>query len=428
MGRLYAAPATREMGIAMISRKIWAVVLASAWSSGIPLVAVALGASAAMALSVSGAVALGWFMAMWLVLPSTRKPDNFLSSSSTASKPIAKPTEGLGDAMQKLEEMLSHCTHAAISQINTSRGEVDRVKTLLHNAITQLTESFHGMHGEIEIQKRTALEISGGHKGEEAAESSIRFDQFIVDTSDTMQRVVDGVIENSKLAMELVEHTDGIAMASEAVRKILGEIGSISKQTNLLALNAAIEAARAGDAGRGFAVVADEVRDLSLRTNQFAQQIVSLMDKMALSITGTEEAIARMASQDMTFALESKLRVQEIMGRVEQINEARAGAIDRLAASAGKVDGEVGKAILALQFQDMTSQLLGHVETRMVAVDELLLKLDQLSHTLPQVGAGGHIPDEAMAAVTAAVSTLDDMTSKNPVAQKSYEQGDIELF
>jgi methyl-accepting chemotaxis protein len=218
------------------------------------------------------------------------------------------------------------------------------------------------------------------------------------------------------------------------VQSILSEIGSIAKQTNLLALNAAIEAARAGEAGRGFAVVADEVRDLSARTTQFSQQISKLMTGMQGAVTQTEQAIQRMASQDMTFALESKEHVKEIITTMEGQNRARITAIGKLGNSAHGMEQQVGRAITALQFQDMVSQLMSHVGKRIDALDGVTRHLGVLATSLKDDAASSNSRaalaqvHEETERVAAGLKDLSVTTHHNPVGQKEMGHGDVELF
>ena len=317
------------------------------------------------------------------------------------------------------------------AQLATMREEVLRTQSLLADAFSQLTTSFHGMNELTDRQRDTALGVSGALVGEGTTK---QFDEFVANTSQVMQRIVDNVVLNGKLGVELAEMTDGIAQHTRTVQGILSEIGSIAKQTNLLALNAAIEAARAGEAGRGFAVVADEVRDLSGRTTQFSQQINNVIQRMQEAVHQTEVAIQRLAGQDMTFALDSKLSVEQIIRTMEDQAKARNEAINDLARGSGEVSAVVNKAITALQFQDMTAQLLSHILQRMGTLDQVFGDLARLGDDLSQHAARGDVKAVADALGGEAiriVSRMENMVAaqqRNPVGQTAMSQGDIELF
>ena len=386
------------------------------------------------ATSVLAPAAFGWqaWVALLVAGLGATLLAQFMSGGKGASGPAIKDRAAEERVLlEEVHRLLAECSTQFQRQIDVARGELGRVQTLLSEAIATLTDSFSGMHEHTRHQRDLTLAVTSGN---EAGGQAIQFDEFVANTSNVMQRVVDSVIGNSKLGMELVELTDSIAQRTKDVQGILSEIGSIAKQTNLLALNAAIEAARAGEAGRGFAVVADEVRDLSARTTQFSQQISTLMKSMQVSVGQTELAIQGMASQDMTFALESKTHVEEIISTMEAQNRSRMAAIGQLGGIADAVDHQVGRAITALQFQDMVSQLLGHVSRRIEAIEDVSKHLGDLAQTLQKDAINLDAPEAArslQAETLRVTERLKDMslaTQHNPVSQDAMSRGDVELF
>ena len=372
---------------------------------------------------ISYAAALLLVAAGWAVIG--RKP----ADASLHSRMAARRNQEQA-LMVEFTELLNQCARQFSAQYHEIRQEIGRMQALLAEAIASLTESFQGMHSQTEEQRRLTLAVTAP----DSEDKAMNFDGFVSNTSSVMERVVDSIVNNSKMGMELVEVTDNIAQRTQEVLGILSEITAIAKQTNLLALNAAIEAARAGEAGRGFAVVADEVRDLSARTSKFSQQINTVMMSMQGSVGQAEKAIQRMASQDMSFALESKQRIETTVQAMSQQNQERAKAIDNLGAIAAVVESQVGRAITALQFQDMVSQLMNHVLRRVEELDQVVSHFGELARTL-SIDADGDDAEAAVAALQGetrklsdSLATMSSQTTHNPVAQQAMTQGDVELF
>jgi methyl-accepting chemotaxis protein len=348
-------------------------------------------------------------LAVWL---SARSPVAVAENAGPANHVAASELKSLADDL----------VAATASECRGGHEELGRMAGLIRQASATLLANFNNMHDHVQAQRDCALRVAGTMNGSAGTEG-IQFSEFILDTSKTLDSFVDSTVSTSKTAMGLVESMEAINTQVNAVQGILSEIEAISKQTNLLALNAAIEAARAGEAGRGFAVVADEVRNLSMRTNQFSSEIRSHMDLVHGSMNQAQDAILSVASMDMNFALQSKSRLQDTMIRLEQINTETSHAILRIDELAGRVNDEVNTAVQALQFQDLTSQLVGQTQKRLATMEEIISGMDLAMHDINDIATG--LP-AAHQRIREAVRKATERGT--PVRQVSMQSGDIELF
>ncbi|MDS0525281.1 methyl-accepting chemotaxis protein [Clostridium sp. SHJSY1] len=130
------------------------------------------------------------------------------------------------------------------------------------------------------------------------------------------------LIEKAKKNSDAANNAYQIIMSSnksaEKIENASIMIQSIADQTNLLALNAAIEAARVGEGGKGFAVVAEEIRKLAEQSNNFTNDIKTIIIELK---TKSQNAVDLM-QQTKEIVDEQTVSVEATEGKFEGIAEA----------------------------------------------------------------------------------------------------------
>ncbi|MBF0144597.1 MAG: hypothetical protein HQL84_00745 [Magnetococcales bacterium] len=319
-------------------------------------------------------------------------------------------------------------------QLESVRSEMGQVRNLVQDAIGKLTDSFNGLRDSSDHQLNlvTSLTTSmdmgkehdGGQGGTEGKKVNIR--GFVSETDKILRTFVDHIILVSRQSMEMVHRIDELSSQMNEVVELLHDINGIAEQTNVLSLNARIVAARAGQAGEAFSVVASEVRKLARNSHEFSDRINSVVRKSKKNIEQAKGIIEVMASKDMSFAIESKGRVDEMMTEVSEIDRFTEETIHKVTQLADQISMQVGTAVMSMQFEDMVTQLSHSMEKKFDILESFSQTMD------PDILFAGGMNDaerqQRLQHVLEEQTTRFNAVDRGAVQQSSMDEGEVELF
>jgi methyl-accepting chemotaxis protein len=331
---------------------------------------------------------------------------------------------------EKTRQLLAFLARQFGEQFGNIRSENQQVQCILADAIEKLISSFTTLEEKSRRQQEMARAIvfggKSGTKGERGLET------LLEEIREMLHAFLEQASRNGAEAQKLSQRMNQTNENFRKVRSLLGEVSKIASQTNLLAINASIEAARAGQHGRGFAVVAEEVRSLADRSNRFSNEIGESVQGIADALSQVEGGISSIAKADGDLAAETRQRISDVLGESERFNHLIQGTVGAMSEISDAVAHEVGRAVTSLQFQDMSTQVIGHVNRRLESLGGLLEEIAGLAFAKGKGQADLkkdcdlRLHDFRDSLETGAL--LLENANHNPVSQKSMSEGDIELF
>ncbi len=317
---------------------------------------------------------------------------------------------------KEYQSTFNDLTNTLSTTLEECELSISNVKSTQEDAVVTLNDSFLKLKHLVEQQEKNLKSLITTDDSDEFYSKSMK--EFAMKTEETLSRFINSTVDTSASTMGLLEKVNKIHESMPQVMKALGDIDGIAAQTNLLALNAAIEAARAGEQGRGFAVVADEVRSLSSRSTQFSDEIKNRLNAISHSVTELTEDVGKLASQDVSYIIESKQDINNALHHIVSKAESDAIVTDKLDSLAANLSEAINNAIRGLQFSDINNQHLNFILNALVFIRE---HLNNISH-------------EDIEQLTSEMKTyLENIknrryTNKNPVSANSMTAGGVELF
>ncbi|MBJ7550002.1 methyl-accepting chemotaxis protein [Marinomonas ostreistagni] len=374
----------------------------------------------AFAVAVAAILALsGFFWPALLVLALSGVLLAFLGRPNTSYVASAHLDDSIQEnilsAEKKEAQKLFHDELVPI--LNVCNEDLDNVLTTQRSAIELLSSSFEDTHRLISEQTECIHSLINDNQDGSRSYSEVMQD-FADQTAKTLDRFINTTVEMSAESMDLLSKVSEIHEEMPVVTKALKDIDDIAEQTNLLALNAAIEAARAGEAGRGFAVVADEVRSLSNRSAGFSVAIQTQLQKIQGQVTELTKSMESLAAHDVTYIMESKRSMQQVLSHIVEKAESDAVVTARLNGLASSIEDAIFGATRGLQFDDINRQ---NVEYTIETLSFIANHLETLKHT--SFEDLEHVLKDKLEQIK-----VRSQERHNPVSQQDVDSGDIDLF
>lgn len=244
---------------------------------------------------------------------------------------------------------------AALQSVPIWARQIETARRQTEDAIVALTARFAGTVNRLE-------KMLGG-QDQHAVSRQVQ--EATRENENDLTLVVDALKAIQKSRDELASEIRTLAGYTDELRKMASDVESIAFQTNMLALNAAIEAAHAGSAGQGFAVVAHEVRNLSTAARDTGKRIAQKVGAVSDALVQIGASSERLSERDQKAVRASEDRIQSVLGRFAE-NAARLEHVaEESRAQSAQIKGEIGEALVQLQFQDRVGQILAHVVATM---------------------------------------------------------------
>ncbi len=283
---------------------------------------------------------------------SRRHREAVVAITATASESTAQ----IEQEQVQVVEVMRGALHAFGHEVaDPWVGNIENARTLMENAIIELSSRFSGIVNRLEgaiDTSRQSVGMTGATDG-------------VLAVFARSKKQLTGVVESLELAERektvMLDRIRGLTPFINELKRMAIDVAAIANQTNMLALNASIEAARAGEVGRSFAVVADEVRKLSTLSGETGKHISTKAQVIGEAIARAVLAVEHSTEQGSASVAASESAIHAVLDEFKRLTDGLAGSTATLQSTGLDIKQEIDETLVHLQFQDRVSQQLTHV-------------------------------------------------------------------
>ncbi len=296
------------------------------------------------------------------------------------------------------------------------KNQISQIESLLKDAISSLHASFDGVTVETakQMQVLSALMMEAVSQHDDTPNIFEQNDR----AAEILKRFVDMLIDSSGSSLNALSALEGsqhrmreMVVESRQAKRLLNQMASSLDDVELdrEALKALLEQAK-------------QHQDSALQT----------MEQAADSFSDSHRLIKKVASRDMDDVYQSKQEIETLLKHFYEVTNLIASCRADVTEGNGRVRHHLGVAIRALQFEDITSQSLGHTRLHLERMEGFVLRMTQGLSNIDPVeadGVGGYA--DKIVQIHANMMRYKKelaLEERNPVSQKNLDEGEVELF
>ncbi|MCK4710985.1 MAG: hypothetical protein KAU21_20395, partial [Gammaproteobacteria bacterium] len=140
-------------------------------------------------------------------------------------------------------------------------------------------------------------------------------------------------------------------------------------------------------------------------------------------LIGLNEVIGEIAQMDMSGALKAKDNIHDMLIKIDHVNDQVANVLDNTAGIAGEITSHVSSAVMALQYEDVVTQLTSHLENLQNGIRDKIKIAD--------CGTESSIDIEQLKEINEMIKNIETeitMSLKDTIKSSSVDSGEIDLF
>jgi methyl-accepting chemotaxis protein len=335
-------------------------------------------------------------------------------------------------AWTQIQEVLDQSRAETIGQLAAAREEMDRVCDLQAEAVHTLCTRLEEISEQAESQQRIAACPPARH-GPDLDGGSDSLGVQCGEVTPELRSLLDTARGCRNAAKEVATELATVTRQVAALGDLLEGSEAVAKQANLLALRIAADQHGGTNPQPRVSAIADESRQIANRANRVWLRLASEVRDVERSLSVAARTLGQSvaAFPDTDAVTEQRIRTMALGSSSSRSTTAQ--ALKQFEQAAATIADHVSAAMVLLQFQDITSQLLGHVERRFSATEGLIEELVTLaglavSESVPRRDP---VPDGLKAGhgrLATAVVRARQLGGACPVAQTDMNAGAVELF